>query len=296
MMYKSNSKAGRRWAVLAAIPAAVAAFAVINVPAFAEVLSETEGAAIPIPSGRKVTKNIADVKIPLQDAVEDVIAESAAESAEQKSATKANENVEDKSKVKENKEKKTEQNLEIDVNGKKITSEQMHALNPSDIESMKIEKNKDGNPGIIRITLKDGKTLDNAIKNPSQAKKQSSESDEVYVTVEKSAEYRGGQKALMEYLAANVKYPEEAVKKDIQGRVIVKFVVTKSGKIKDATVLKGVDPLLDKEAVRVVESMPDWEPAEIKGVAVDSYFHLPVIFKLHKQESKPEAKADTIAK
>ena len=104
--------------------------------------------------------------------------------------------------------------------------------------------------------------------------------DEIFVAVEQQAEFPGGQAALMKWLSNNIRYPESAQANDIQGRVIVKFVVEKDGSIGSATIAKGVDKDLDREALRVVKKMPKWQPGKNNGVAVRSYFTLPVTFKL----------------
>ncbi len=104
--------------------------------------------------------------------------------------------------------------------------------------------------------------------------------EEIFVAVEQMAEFPGGQAALMKWLSSNIRYPEAAQQNDIQGRVIVKFVVEKDGSIGQATILKGVDKDLDREALRVVKKMPKWQPGKNNGVAVRSYFNLPVTFKL----------------
>ncbi len=107
--------------------------------------------------------------------------------------------------------------------------------------------------------------------------------EEIFVAVEQQAEFPGGQAALMKWLSTNIRYPESAQQNDVQGRVIVKFVVEKDGSIGAATILKGVDKDLDREALRVVKKMPKWQPGKNNGVAVRSYFNLPVVFKLQNQ-------------
>jgi len=104
--------------------------------------------------------------------------------------------------------------------------------------------------------------------------------EEIFVAVEQQAEIPGGMAALMKWLGNNIRYPEAAQQNDIQGKVIVKFVVEKDGSIGAATILKGVDKDLDREALRVVKKMPKWQPGKNNGVAVRSYFNLPVTFKL----------------
>ena len=104
--------------------------------------------------------------------------------------------------------------------------------------------------------------------------------EEIFVAVEQQAEFPGGQAALMKWLSNNIRYPEAAQQNDIQGRVVVKFVVEKDGSIGHAEIARGVDKDLDREALRVVNKMPKWQPGKNNGVAVRSYFNLPVTFKL----------------
>lgn len=107
--------------------------------------------------------------------------------------------------------------------------------------------------------------------------------EQIFVAVEQQAEFPGGPAALMRWLSQNVRYPEAAQQNDVQGRVVVKFVVEKDGSIGAATIAKGVDKDLDREALRVVKKMPKWQPGKNNGVAVRSYFNLPVVFKLQNQ-------------
>lgn len=107
--------------------------------------------------------------------------------------------------------------------------------------------------------------------------------EEIFIAVEQMAEFPGGQPALMKWLSANIRYPEAAQQNDIQGKVVVKFVVEKDGSIGKAEIARGVDKDLDREALRVVKKMPKWQPGKNNGVAVRSYFNLPVTFKLQQQ-------------
>ena len=102
----------------------------------------------------------------------------------------------------------------------------------------------------------------------------------IFSQVEQMPEFLGGQHAIMEYLAKNVKYPEEAQSKGIQGRVIVNFIVNQDGSISDVEILRGIDPALDKEAIRVIKNMPNWKPGMQRGKAVRVKCNLPVIFRL----------------
>jgi protein TonB len=85
---------------------------------------------------------------------------------------------------------------------------------------------------------------------------------------------------MQRFIQNNIQYPQKAIEQNIQGKVLVKFVVEKDGTVSYAEIKKGVDPLLDKEALRVVRSMPKWEPAYKKGKPVRDFCHLPINFRL----------------
>jgi len=104
--------------------------------------------------------------------------------------------------------------------------------------------------------------------------------------VEQMPQFPGGPAALMEFLSKNIKYPEEAYKNGIQGRVIVTFTVNKDGSISEAKVVKSVDPQLDEEALRVAYSMPKWIPGRQNGEPVAVKYTVPITFKLQGNESK----------
>ncbi len=103
---------------------------------------------------------------------------------------------------------------------------------------------------------------------------------EIVDLAEKMPEFPGGKKAMMNYLARNVKYPIRPQEVGIQGRVIVQFVVERDGSISNLVVVRSVDPDLDKEALRVVEAMPKWAPGMQNGKLVRVKYTLPVYFKL----------------
>ncbi len=106
------------------------------------------------------------------------------------------------------------------------------------------------------------------------------EEDKVFDIVEQQPLFPGGNSALMQYLHDNMKYPVVAQENGVQGRVTVQFVVEKDGSITGVHVLRGVDPSLDKEAVRVVKSMPRWTPGKQNGTTVRVNYRLPVLFRL----------------
>ena len=106
------------------------------------------------------------------------------------------------------------------------------------------------------------------------------EPEKVFDMVEQMPTFPGGQQELMSYLGKNIKYPTIAQENGTQGRVIIQFVVERDGSITDVRVARGVDPYLDKEAVRVVKSMPKWIPGKQNGKAVRVKFTVPVMFRL----------------
>ena len=132
--------------------------------------------------------------------------------------------------------------------------------------------------------------VEEAIKNqnidtPPQKK------DNVYVTVEEMPRYPGGESAMMQYIGTNLKYPESAAKENIEGRVVVRFVVTENGDVTDVTLVRGLDSRCDEEAMRVVRAMPKWTPGKQGGKDVDVYYTLPILFKLQKDTPKTTTSA-----
>lgn len=104
----------------------------------------------------------------------------------------------------------------------------------------------------------------------------------VFDQVEEMPEFPGGMPALIEFLQTNIKYPKDAIKQDVGGRVMVMFVVETDGSISNVRVARKVFPSLDKEAVRVVKAMPKWKPGKEKGRPVRVNFTLPVVFSTKK--------------
>lgn len=101
-----------------------------------------------------------------------------------------------------------------------------------------------------------------------------------FVTVEQMPTFPGGEIEMQKFIRDNLKYPVVAQEAGIQGRVTLRFVVSKTGAIEDVTVVRGIDPSCDKEAVRVVKSMPKWVPGKQNGLNVPVYFNLPIQFRL----------------
>lgn len=122
---------------------------------------------------------------------------------------------------------------------------------------------------------------DIAVATPPPAPKEEV-TQKVFDVVEVMPSFPGGQAALIQYLNSHVKYPVVAQENGIQGRVTISFVVERDGSITDVKVARSVDPSLDKEAARVVSSMPRWTPGKQNGSAVRVKFNVPVVFKLQQ--------------
>ena len=168
----------------------------------------------------------------------------------------------------------------IVIDGVKMSKDfNLNEIDPHEIESMTILKNQnatsqygeDGKDGVIIISKK---------KNDVDNTEQVEPKEEIFVVVEDQPEFPGGNQAMMEFLSNNIKYPAEAKEKGIQGRVIVNYVVEKDGSISEAQIVRGVDPMLDSEAIRVIESMPKWKPGKLRGKEVRVRFTLPVVFRI----------------
>lgn len=104
--------------------------------------------------------------------------------------------------------------------------------------------------------------------------------EQIYRGVEQMPEFPGGEKELMKYLNDNITYPVIAAENGIQGRVTLEFVVSETGAISDVKVIQKLDPSCDKEAMRVIQSMPKWIPGMQNGRAVKVYYTVPVTFRL----------------
>lgn len=132
-----------------------------------------------------------------------------------------------------------------------------------------------------------GRADDTLISNDLQ--RMTSTDDDVYDVVEKMPEFPGGMAELMKYLNSNIKYPVEAHKAGIQGRVVVSFVVNKDGTVKDAKIVRSVDKSIDAEALRVISAMPKWQPGYQDGKAVSVRYTVPVTFRLTGESGKVQS-------
>lgn len=131
----------------------------------------------------------------------------------------------------------------------------------------------------VQINTEDDKNKEVVIQAPVAAPIEE-EDNVVFQVVETMPSFPGGDQALFKFLGENVKYPVIAQENGIQGRVICQFVVNRDGSIVDVEVVRPVDPSLDKEAIRVIKSMPSWSPGKQRGKSVRVKYTLPVNFKL----------------
>lgn len=115
---------------------------------------------------------------------------------------------------------------------------------------------------------------------PTQRSREEVADDHIFEYLEEMPEFPGGQAAMMKWLNSNINYPPIAAENNIQGRVMIRFVVEPDGSISNVEVLRGVDPNLDREATRVVSKMPKWKPGMQTGKPVRARFTLPVQFRL----------------
>lgn len=116
----------------------------------------------------------------------------------------------------------------------------------------------------------------------------------VFEVVEKMPEYPGGMSAMMEFIGKNIKYPVAAQKAKIQGRVVIQFIVDKEGNIICPRVIRGADPLLDAEAIRLTTIMPKWKPGMQRGQAVNVKYTVPIMFRLQEPEKSPAVQNATV--
>lgn len=108
----------------------------------------------------------------------------------------------------------------------------------------------------------------------------SNDSGQVFEFVEMMPEFPGGQSAMYKFIQQNLKYPPKAQKEEIQGRIILQFIVSESGKIGNIEIIRGIGGGCEEEAIRVMKLMPNWSPGKHKGKKVPVKFTLPIVFKL----------------
>jgi len=118
--------------------------------------------------------------------------------------------------------------------------------------------------------------------------------DPVFTVVDEFPRFPGGEKARVEYLLENIKYPKELLDSNIQGTVYVSFIIDKEGEVRDPKVLRGVHQKLDDISIEAVENMPDWSPGKREGEAVNLKFNMPIRFTLNADKPEKPEKPDQV--
>lgn len=131
-------------------------------------------------------------------------------------------------------------------------------------------------PVVIKVSPVEGNAVQNTDKTTTSVKE--NDGSVVYDVTDIPPAFPGGDNALFEYLKKSIVYPEEASKKNIQGKVVVQFIVDETGKVIEPKIVKNINPLLDAEALRVVGAMPLWTPGQVKGKNVKCKFYIPINF------------------
>ncbi|HYG19702.1 MAG TPA: TonB family protein, partial [Ohtaekwangia sp.] len=182
----------------------------------------------------------------------------------------------------------------------KDIEEKTRGLDPGKIARIEVLKDKKDRQGNTRSFV-----ILEYNEQTRQLSEQTQSQDMIFTVVEQSAEPAGGIDGLMTFLGENLRYPNEAREKGKEGKVYVQFVVNTDGSLSDHTVLKGVDPFLDSEAIRVTKTLPKWTPGRQSGRAVRQQFVLPINFRLDNaspadglsiREVRKEMKIDVLTK
>lgn len=134
------------------------------------------------------------------------------------------------------------------------------------------------NIGTPDLIVEDNKEIDKSLAKPVTASKKSNEL-EICQNPDSFAEFPGGEAAMMRFIASDLRYPEAAFQNDVQGRVIVTFVISKEGKVVNPTIHRGRDKDLDREALRIISKLPDFKPAMKNGVPVNVRMNVPINFR-----------------
>ena len=176
----------------------------------------------------------------------------------------------------------------IFLDGVRIDSKRLKEIDPGDIQSIEVLKEEsaiekygdEGKYGVILITSKNPSTDKNKAKGNDIRTTEKNNPEAIYTIVEEVPSFPGGQSALTTWLNEKIIYPEDAVRNKISGEVKVGFVVSSNGKIEDVRIVMPLYPSIDREAYRVVSSLPDWNPGKQNGKAVDVYYVIPISFEV----------------
>ncbi len=136
---------------------------------------------------------------------------------------------------------------------------------------------------LLDVQTEKNKEVKQFESNPAKENNASGD-EEVFFIVEQMPQFPGGELGLRKYIAMNVKYPQEAREKGIEGKVYVRFTVTKTGDVANVQIARGVDSILDNEAIRVIKTLPKWQAAEQDGKKVNVYYTVPIKFKVESED------------
>lgn len=266
MMLKSKSRKSSRWLALALMPAAVAAVAVFNIPAVANALSSVSNAKIPVTvSDDKVTKSTDALNGQLEEiSVIKIASKKQTDEKTNRMTNQKNSNVRTEKNSQpqyivtiNGKEVQPDADGNIEYKGSKYKISNITNITPEYINSITVNKEASN----ITIDLKDP----NAQKTEVAAQR---------------AMFPGGDKALLNYVYENVKYPEDAPADGKTYRVIVQFEISSTGKVGAAKIIRSQGESFDSEALRVIRNLPDFEPGKNeKGEDIATTYNLPISFK-----------------
>lgn len=153
---------------------------------------------------------------------------------------------------------------------------------PVVIDEINIVDDHIDTPDVPIFTIEDNKDRpqQDIYISPTTVEEEEIDKTEFFIIVEEMPEFPGGDKEMLLFINKSIKYPVIAQENGIQGRVICTFIIDATGKVTNAEVFRGVDPSLDKEALRVVNSMPDWKPRKQRGKPVRVKYTIPITFRL----------------
>lgn len=152
---------------------------------------------------------------------------------------------------------------------------------PAVVEELKIvEDTKEVKDVEIASSEDNQNVKQEVVFQPPVVEEEDPAENQIFTIVEQMPEFPGGEAALLTYISKNVKYPVVAAENGVQGRVVCSFVINKDGKVVDVEVARGIDPSLDKEAIRVLNTLPAWKPGMQRGKAVRVKYVVPVMFRL----------------
>jgi protein TonB len=172
----------------------------------------------------------------------------------------------------------TEVDVPVEIIPITIRNEEVKPSMPRSVDFLLIEDNYTELEVTLDLGTSDLESGTNwdwtAIEGPAE------ERDEIHILADEMPEFPGGEKALFQYLSSSIRYPKDALRNDVEGRVYVEFVVDRYGKITRVNVKRGMHPSLDQEALRVIEGMPDWKPGVKDGKFVSVLYTVPINFQI----------------